>query len=336
MVARGDASEHPVLLVDHFLRDAAEIDVDVVADHTGAVVVGGVMEHIEEAGIHSGDSACALPPYSLAPKIIDEIKDQARRIAAELGVVGLMNAQFAVQDGVVYVLEVNPRASRTVPFVSKATGVALAKIAARCMVGKTLAEQGVVETLPPHVAVKEAVFPFAKFPGVDTILGPEMRSTGEVMGIDASFAVAFAKSQLAAANALPEKGRAFLSVRAEDKQALVPLAQKLAALGFALVATRGTAASLAGAGLTVEEINKVREGHPHCVDEMANGTIHLVINTTAGSDEIRDSFSLRRTALLKNISYFTTLRAAQAAVDGIASLRAGSPGVRSLQEYHRR
>jgi carbamoyl-phosphate synthase large subunit len=337
-VARGDASEHPTLLVDEFLRDAVEVDVDCVADQTGAVVIGGLMEHIEEAGIHSGDSACALPPYSLAPETIREIEAQAAAIARELGVVGLMNAQFAVQDGAVYVLEVNPRASRTVPFVSKATGVPLAKIAARVMVGKTLAELGVPATLAPrgHVAVKEAVFPFVKFPGVDTILGPEMRSTGEVMGIDAEFPVAFAKSQLAAGNALPESGRAFLSVRNEDKAALVPLARRLHEMGFALVATRGTAAHLQAAGLPVEVVNKVIEGRPHCVDRIVNGEIALVVNTTAGAQEIRDSFSLRRSALQRSVSYFTTMRAAGAAVDGIARMRDRAAGVRSLQEYHSR
>jgi carbamoyl-phosphate synthase large subunit len=336
-IARGDASEHPVLLVDEFLRDAVEVDVDVVADRTGAVVVGGIMEHIEEAGIHSGDSACALPPYSLAPAVIEEIGTIARAIARELGVVGLMNAQLAVQDGRVYVLEVNPRASRTVPFVSKATGVPLAKIAARLMVGRTLAELGIPDepTRIPHVAVKESVFPFVKFPGVDTILGPEMRSTGEVMGIDAAFPLAFAKSQLAAGNALPARGRAFLSVKDGDKEAVVGIARRLLDIGFRLVATRGTAARLAAAGLPVETTHKVMEGRPHCVDEILSGTIDLVVNTTAGAQEIRDSFSIRRSALQKSVSYFTTIRAAQAAVDGIAAEKARAAGVTPLQEYHR-
>jgi carbamoyl-phosphate synthase large subunit len=335
-VARGDASEHPVLLVDEFLRDAVEVDVDVVADRTGAVVVGGIMEHIEEAGIHSGDSACALPPYSLAPAVIEEIGTIARAIARELGVVGLMNAQLAIQDGKVHVLEVNPRASRTVPFVSKATGVPLAKIAARVMVGKTLAELGVPAepTRIAHVAVKESVFPFVKFPGVDTILGPEMRSTGEVMGIDSAFPLAFAKSQLAAGNGLPAAGRAFLSVKDGDKEALIGIARRLAELGFRLVATRGTAAHLRAAGLTVETTHKVMEGRPHCVDEILSGTIDLVVNTTAGAQEIRDSFSIRRSALQKSISYFTTIRAAQAAVDGIGAGPARGAGVAPLQEYH--
>jgi carbamoyl-phosphate synthase large subunit len=336
-VARGDASpEHPTLLVDQFLRDAVEVDVDVVADATGAVVVGGVMEHIEEAGIHSGDSACSLPPYTLPPEVIDIIKTQARAIARELGVVGLMNAQFAVQDARVYILEVNPRASRTVPFVSKATGVPLAKVAARVMVGRTLAELGVEEPAIRHVAVKESVFPFVKFPGVDTLLGPEMRSTGEVMGLDDDFAMAFAKSQVAAGNALPAGGRAFLSVRDDDKDALLPIARRLHELGFTLLATRGTAAFLRAAGLAVDEVNKVTEGRPHCVDRMVNGDIELVVNTTAGAQAIRDSFSLRRTALLRGIAYFTTLRGARAAVEGISAVRARTAGVKPLQQYHAR
>jgi carbamoyl-phosphate synthase large subunit len=330
--ARTDVPEHPVLLVDQFLRDATEVDVDVVADRTGAVVVGGIMEHIEEAGIHSGDSACALPAYSLPKPILAAIAQQASAIARELGVIGLMNAQFAVQDGKVYVLEVNPRASRTVPFVSKATGVPLAKIAARVMVGRTLAEMGVEERAIRHVAVKESVFPFVKFPGVDTVLGPEMRSTGEVMGIDRDFAQAFAKSQIAAGNALPTSGCAFLSVRNEDKPGLLPVARRLVELGFRLMATRGTAAVLEEAGLSVDRVNKVLEGRPHCVDRMLAGDVQMVVNTTAGAQELRDSFSLRRTALQRGIAYFTTLRAAQAAAAGIAAQSKSS--VRPLQDYY--
>jgi carbamoyl-phosphate synthase large subunit len=326
--------EHPVL-VDHFLHDAVEVDIDCVGDATGAVVVAGIMEHIEEAGIHSGDSACALPPYSLPAKIVEEIKTQARAIARELGVVGLMNAQFAVQSGTVYVLEVNPRASRTVPFVSKATGVPYAKIAARVQIGRTLAELGVSERTIHHVAVKESVFPFVKFPGVDTLLGPEMRSTGEVMGIDADFAAAFWKSQVGAGNALPRGGRAFLSVRDSDKAALTPVARQLAALGFTIVATRGTAAHLRAAGLAVEEANKVREGRPHIVDSIESGEIALVVNTTGGTQDVKDSYSLRRTALHRGVAYFTTIRGAQAAVAGIAAFAKVSPGVRPLQDYHK-
>jgi carbamoyl-phosphate synthase large subunit len=335
-IARGDASEHPSLLVDQFLRDAVEIDVDVIADATGAVLVGGIMEHIEEAGIHSGDSACALPPYSLPDEIQNEIAAQVTAIARELGVVGLMNAQFAVQDGKVYILEVNPRASRTVPFVSKATGVPLAKLAARVMAGRTLAELGVAQAdlRPRQVAVKEAVFPFVKFPGVDTILGPEMRSTGEVMGIDDDFGAAFAKSQLAASNALPTGGRAFLSVRNADKDAVVAVARRLVEMGFTVVATRGTAARLEAAGIAVTPVLKVGEGRPHCVDMMVSGEIAFVVNTTEGAKEIRDSFSLRRTALQRAISYFTTIRGAEAALAGIEAMRARPATPRALQEYH--
>jgi carbamoyl-phosphate synthase large subunit len=305
------------LLIDQFLADAVELDVDVVADRTGAVVIGGVMEHIEEAGIHSGDSACALPPYSLDDATLHKIKRHARALAVELGVVGLMNAQFAVLGGDVYVLEVNPRASRTIPFVSKAIGVPLAKVAAKVMAGKTLAELGVTEVAPRHVSVKEVVFPFMKFEHVDTILGPEMRSTGEVMGIDLDFPRAFAKSQLAAGMALPTGGTAFLSVRDSDKAPVTELARRLAALGFDLVATHGTAAYLRQHGLEVRGLNKVLEGRPHCVDAIENGEIAFVINTTEGVQSTLDSQSLRRAALVGSIAYFTTLRGASAAVEAI-------------------
>ncbi|NVB80055.1 MAG: carbamoyl-phosphate synthase large subunit, partial [Kofleriaceae bacterium] len=321
------------LLVDQFLDEAVELDVDVVADKTGAVVVGGVMEHIEEAGIHSGDSACSLPPYSLPADIIDEVKRQARLLAIELGVVGLMNVQFAVHDGEVYVLEVNPRASRTIPFVSKAIGKPLAKIAAKIMAGKTLAELGLVEIEPRHVSVKEVVFPFVKFEGVDTILGPEMRSTGEVMGIDSDFPRAFAKSQLAAGMKLPTKGVAFLSVRELDKPAIVTVARRLVNLGFSLVATHGTAAILRKAGLEVRGINKVLEGRPHCVDAMDNHEIDFVINTTEGAQAIQDSQSLRRACLMNGIAYYTTLRAAKAALEAIAVEKRNDMRVQALQRY---
>jgi carbamoyl-phosphate synthase large subunit len=321
------------LLVDQFLDEAVELDVDVVADHTGAVVVGGVMEHIEEAGIHSGDSACALPPYSLPTDILQEVRRQARLLATELGVVGLMNVQFAVLAGDVYVLEVNPRASRTIPFVSKAIGKPLAKIAAKIMAGKTLAELGLTELEPRHTCVKEVVFPFVKFEGVDTILGPEMRSTGEVMGIDSDFARAFAKSQLAAGMKLPTKGVAFLSVRELDKPQLVEIARRLVNLGFSLVATHGTAAYLRNAGLVCEGINKVLEGRPHCVDAMDNHEIDFVINTTEGAQAIVDSQSLRRACLMNAIAYYTTLRAARAALEAIAVEQRGELGVRPLQAY---
>ena len=321
------------LLVDQFLADAVELDVDVVADHTGEVVVGGVMEHIEEAGIHSGDSACSLPPYSLPADLIDEVKRQARMLAKELGVIGLMNTQFAIHAGEVYVLEVNPRASRTVPFVSKAIGKPLAKIAAKVMAGRTLAELGMVEVEPRHVSVKEVVFPFVKFEGVDTILGPEMRSTGEVMGIDSDFARAFAKSQLASGTQLPKGGTAFLSVREADKAHIAEIGRRLVTLGFKLLATHGTAAVLRAAGLSAAGINKVLEGRPHCVDAMDNREIQFVINTTEGAQAIIDSQSLRRAALMNGITYFTTLRGARAALEAIAVARRGDMRVQSLQKY---
>jgi carbamoyl-phosphate synthase large subunit len=322
------------LLVDQFLADAVELDIDVVADRTGDVVVGGVMEHIEEAGIHSGDSACALPPYSLPPELGQEVRRQARAVARELGVVGLMNMQVAVFEGEIYVLEVNPRGSRTVPFVSKAVGVPLAMIAARVLVGRTLAELGVREVEPAHVSVKESVFPFVKFEGVDTLLGPEMRSTGEVMGIDHSFAHAFYKSQEAAGNRLPGGGTAFLSLRHADKEAGVDVARRLRELGFELCATHGTAERLRAAGLVVRGLNKVNEGRPHCVDAMESGDINLVVNTTEGRQAIADSHSLRRAALLQHISYFTTMRAARAAVEAIAAHAREGLRVAPLQSYH--
>jgi carbamoyl-phosphate synthase large subunit len=321
------------LLVDQFLADAVELDVDVIADHTGAVIVGGVMEHIEEAGIHSGDSACSLPPYSLPADIVDEVKRQARVLATELGVVGLMNTQFAIHAGEVYVLEVNPRASRTVPFVSKAIGKPLAKIAAKVMAGKTLAQLGMTEIEPRHVSVKEVVFPFMKFDGVDTILGPEMRSTGEVMGIDSDFSRAYSKAQLASGTRLPTSGTAFLSVREADKPHVVEIGRRLHTLGFKLLATHGTAAVLRAAGLAAVGINKVLEGRPHCVDAMDNREIQFVINTTEGAQAIIDSQSLRRAALMNNITYFTTLRGARAALEAIAVARRGDMRVQSLQKY---
>jgi carbamoyl-phosphate synthase large subunit len=331
----GDEEKNPLLL-DRFLSDAVEVDVDAVSDGK-QTIIGAVMEHIEEAGIHSGDSACALPPYSLKPEIIDRICRQVRALAAELGVVGLMNAQFAIQGDDVYLLEVNPRASRTVPFVSKVTGQPLAKIAARVMVGRTLAELGVRELTPPHVAVKEAVFPFVKFPGTDTILGPEMRSTGEVMGIDRDFPIAFYKAQLAAGTNLPSSGRVFISVRDEDKPAALEIARTLHKLGFAILATHRTAAYFKEHGVPADGINKVLQGHPHCVDAILNGEVAMVVNTTVGAQAIRDSFSIRRSALTKEVPYFTTIAAARAAALAIGSLGArgrGALDVRALQEYH--
>jgi carbamoyl-phosphate synthase large subunit len=328
--------EDAPILIDQFLPDAIEVDVDVVADGQD-VIVGGVMEHIEEAGIHSGDSACCLPPHSLSPATVEAIKTQARALARELDVRGLMNVQFAVpRDGRgIFILEVNPRASRTVPFVSKVTGVPLAKVAARISVGRTLREMGIKEVTPKHVAVKEAVFPFAKFAGVDTILGPEMRSTGEVMGIDTSFAAAFGKSQLGAGTKLPTRGSVFLSVQDSDKPGAVAVAKGLTAMGFEILATVGTYQFLRDKGIAVERVNKVREGRPHCVDRILDGGIHLVINTTSGPAAIQDSFPIRRNALLRGIPYYTTLSAASAAVGAIAELRAGKMTVRSLQEYQR-
>jgi carbamoyl-phosphate synthase large subunit len=322
------------ILIDKFLDDAIEIDVDAICDGTD-VVIGGIMEHIEEAGIHSGDSACSLPPYSLSEDIIAAVKEQTTALALELGVVGLLNIQFAIQQGVIYVLEVNPRASRTVPFVSKVIGVPLAKLAARVMAGKTLRALGFTREVDvPYRAVKEAVFPFIKFPGVDTVLGPEMKSTGEVMGLDTSFGRAFAKSQTSVDSSLPRAGRAFISVRDRDKPAAVRLAQELVALGFHVVATEGTATAITAAGLTVERVNKVKEGRPHIVDLMTNGGIQLVINTPVGKSSLADSYSMRRTALTLNIPYCTTIPGAFAAVRGIRALREQEFEVCSLQEYH--
>jgi carbamoyl-phosphate synthase large subunit len=325
------SGKNPVL-IDSYLQDAIEVDVDALADRE-SVHVAGIMEHIEEAGIHSGDSACSLPPYSLAPAMIDEIARQTEALARALGVVGLMNVQFAIKDGEVYVLEVNPRASRTVPFVAKATGVPIAKIAARVMAGEKLAGFGLRRTRLDHVAVKEAVFPFARFPGSDVILGPEMKSTGEVMGLDRDFAHAFAKAQLGANSNLPVAGRVFVSVRDRDKAALAGPSRKLAEMGFRLVATRGTAAYLRAQGLVVEEVKKVLEGRPHIVDEMKNGDIQLVLNTTEGVQAISDSFALRQQALLGGIPYYTTVAGARAAVEAIAALKAGALEVAPLQSY---
>jgi carbamoyl-phosphate synthase large subunit len=326
------ASEDRPVLVDRFLESATEVDVDALCD--GAeVVVGGVMEHIEYAGVHSGDSACCLPPHSLKPGVIDEIMRQTEVMALELKVVGLMNVQFAVLGDEVYVLEVNPRASRTVPFVSKATGVPLAKIAARLMLGKTLRELGVKGNLhPDHVSVKEAVFPFGKFPGVDTLLGPEMKSTGEVMGVDRNFPMAFAKSQLAAGNALPLQGNAFVSVRDKDKAAIVGVARTLVENGFGLVATRGTADELARHGIVSEVVKKHYEGEPNVLNLMNAGRIAMVINTHEGSLSTRDSYEIRRTALARGVPYFTTLSAAVAAAQGIGEIRERDMDVAALQD----
>ncbi|MGH7266141.1 MAG: carbamoyl-phosphate synthase large subunit, partial [Candidatus Rokuibacteriota bacterium] len=328
------APEHPIL-IDKFLEDALEIDVDALADGRD-VYVGGVMEHIEKAGIHSGDSACALPPYSIGDDQVARLRTETRALALELGVVGLLNIQFAIRHETVYVLEVNPRASRTVPFVSKAIGIPLAKLATRVLLGATLRELALSEPPElPHVAVKEAVFPFVKFPGVDVILGPEMRSTGEVMGLDREFPVAYLKSQLAAGSPLPREGRVFLSVRNRDKRGLVPIARNLYELGFRLVATQGTAKVLERNGMRVDVINKVAEGwRPNIVDLMKQGDVRLVINTPEDGRARRDSYLIRRTAVMQSIPYYTTIEGAQAALAAIEAQRAGPLRVKPLQAYY--
>ena len=330
-----DASpEHPVL-IDKFLEDAFELDVDAVADATGAVVIGGVMEHIEEAGIHSGDSSCVVPPYLVPDRHLTTIRDYTRRVARALNVIGLVNAQFAIKDETVYVLEVNPRASRTVPYLSKATGVPLAKIAARVMVGKTLSDLGLIDDLEvAGVFVKAPVFPFVRFPGVDTILGPEMKSTGEVMGGAATFGAAYAKAQLAAGNRLPREGTAFISVNDEDKASAVPIARDLAELGFSLLATHGTAAYLRAHGLEVELVFKVNEGRPHTADRLLNHDIDLVINTPLGRESFFDDRTLRRIATVLCVPCVTTLTGAAATVSAIRALREETLDVRPLQDYH--
>jgi carbamoyl-phosphate synthase large subunit len=331
------SNDSPVLL-DHFLSNAIECDVDCVRDREGAVFIGGVMEHIEQAGVHSGDSACSLPPYYLKPETVAEIKRQTAAMANALHVVGLMNVQFAIKEtaegDVIYVLEVNPRASRTVPFVSKATGIQLAKVAARCMAGDTLAQQGITkEVTPPYFSVKEAVFPFVKFPGVDTILGPEMKSTGEVMGVGKTFGEAFVKSQLGAGVTLPTKGKVFLTVKNADKQRAVAVAKELVAMGFVLCATRGTAAAISEAGIEVQLVNKVTEGRPHIVDMIKNGEIAMVINTVEERrNAIADSRAIRTSALLARVTTFTTIFGAEAAVEGMKSM--GHMDVHSVQELH--
>jgi carbamoyl-phosphate synthase large subunit len=326
--------EHPIL-VDKFLEDALEIDVDAIADGQ-RVVVGGVMEHVEKAGVHSGDSACALPPYSLGDDQIERIQAQARALATELGVIGLLNIQFAIKNEQIFVLEVNPRASRTVPFVSKAIGVPLAKLATRVMLGDTLAGLGFGEEREVrHIAVKEAVFPFIKFPGVDTILGPEMKSTGEVMGIDHDFRKAYVKSQLSAGSPLPTSGKVFVSVKNRDKRAVLQISKRLAEMGFSLVATIGTAKLLQRQGMTVETVYKVNESYrPNIVDLMKRGEIALVFNTPEDGRARKDSYLIRRTAVTQNIPYYTTVDGAQAAIGGIEALLKGEISVKALQEYH--
>jgi carbamoyl-phosphate synthase large subunit len=328
------ASEARPVLVDRFLEDAIEMDVDAISDGE-TVVIGGIMEHIEEAGVHSGDSACSLPPHSIPEETIAEIARQTRAMAAELSVVGLMNVQFAIQKGVIFILEVNPRASRTIPFVSKAIGVPLAKLAAKVMAGRKLAELGFLHGIvPEHICVKESVFPFIKFPDVDPLLGPEMKSTGEVMGIDRNFGTAFAKAQIAAGMNLPRSGKVFVSVRDEDKKGVLPAIRMLHDHGFSIVATRGTASFLAGNGVPASEVPKINEGRPNVADLIKNGEIALVINTPLGAQSKADSYYIRRTSLVYNIPYFTTLAAARAVAHAISNLIGDELGVRSLQEYH--
>jgi len=331
------SNDSPVLL-DRFLSNAIECDVDCVRDSSGAVFIGGVMEHIEQAGVHSGDSACSLPPYYLKAETVAEIKRQTTAMAQGLNVVGLMNVQFAIQEAdgkdIIYVLEVNPRASRTVPFVSKATGIQLAKVAARCMAGQTLAAQGITkEVVPPYFSVKEAVFPFVKFPGVDTILGPEMKSTGEVMGVGKTFGEAFVKSQLGAGTKLPTSGKVFLTVKNADKPRAVDIARQLVALGFELVATKGTAAAIEAAGVPVKVVNKVTEGRPHIVDMIKNDEIVMVINTVEERrNAIADSRAIRTSSLLARVTTFTTIFGAEAAVEGMQHMN--QLDVISVQEMH--
>ncbi|MCK4674407.1 MAG: carbamoyl-phosphate synthase large subunit, partial [Gammaproteobacteria bacterium] len=329
------SNDAPVLL-DRFLDDAVEVDVDAICDGED-VLIGSIMEHIEQAGVHSGDSACSLPPYSLSAEVQDQLREQTRQLALKLGVVGLMNIQFAIQftdeSFNIYLLEVNPRASRTVPFVSKATGVPLAKIAARCMAGKSLKEQGVTkEVVPKTFAVKESVFPFVKFPGVDPLLGPEMKSTGEVMGVGETFGMAFAKAQLGAGVDLPTKGRVFISVRERDREHAVSLGRELVAKGFELVATSGTGSALQAAGIEFKQVNKVYEGRPHIVDMIKNGDIALILNTTEGKKAIQDSYTIRSSALQHKVSYTTTIAGANATVRALDYLAVNA--VTKLQHLH--
>ena len=327
--------DHPIL-VDKYLADAIEVDVDAISDGQD-VIIGGVMEHIEEAGIHSGDSACSIPPYSLAPAIVDEIKLQAKALAKELNVIGLMNVQFAVKENEVYILEVNPRASRTIPYVSKAIGVPLIKFAAKIMLGDTLKGLGMTgEVEISHLAVKEAVFPFDKFPGVDVILGPEMKSTGEVMGIDEDFGLAYAKAQMSSNNRIPTSGTIFISVKDQDKSHIIEIARKLKDLKFRLVATRGTANYLQNAGITVEMINKLTEGRPHIVDMIKNGQINFIINTPEGAQSQKDSMYIRRSALQYRVPYTTTISGARAVIMAVEMLLKKELNIKSIQEYHKR
>ena len=320
-------------MLDRFLEDAIEIDIDAICDGE-QVVIGAIMQHIEQAGVHSGDSGCSLPPFSLCDEIQEKLMEQAKKMAYGLNVIGLMNTQFAIQNNDIYILEVNPRASRTVPFVSKATGIPLAKIAARVMVGESLKQIGITEqVIPPYYSVKEAVFPFIKFPGADPILGPEMKSTGEVMGVGKTFGEAYAKAQLAESVILPLKGTALMSVRNRDKDEVIKLAKILVQRGFSLVATHGTAKSLAEAGIECKRVNKVREGRPHIVDMIKNAEIDLIVNTTEGKRAILESSSIRAEAVKKQITYYTTLGAAIATCEALEHINDSE--VNRLQDLHR-
>jgi carbamoyl-phosphate synthase large subunit len=333
MTAIGGAGlEHPVL-IDKFLKDAIEIDVDAICDGI-RTVIGGIMEHVEEAGIHSGDSCCVLPPHTLSTALIQEIKRATKAMAEELGVIGLMNVQFAIKDNELYVLEVNPRASRTVPFVSKATGVPLAKLATKVMMGATLEDLGLTtEVTIKHWAVKEAVFPFDRFEKVDTLLGPEMKSTGEVMGIDDNLGLAIAKAQLAAGSKVPLSGNVFISVRDGDKAAIIPVAKALVDLDFTIFATIGTASCLQEAGVSCQLINKISQGRPHILDKVQDREISWIINTSLGKRTTEDSYSIRRAALDYHIPYTTTASGAGALVKGIRELKNNQPGVQPVQYF---
>jgi carbamoyl-phosphate synthase large subunit len=330
-----DASPENPILIDKFLEDAFEFDVDAVADATGAVVIGGIMEHIEEAGIHSGDSSCVVPPFICPERHLNTIREYTRKLARALNVVGLMNVQYATKNDVVYVLEVNPRASRTVPYLSKAAGVSLAKVAAKVMAGRTLADLGLTSDIEVSgVFVKSPVFPFVRFPGVDTILGPEMKSTGEVMGGSTNFGVAYAKAQLSVGQRLPERGTAFVSVNNDDKANLVPIARDLAELGFKLLATRGTAVYLRAHGLDVDVVFKVNEGRPNIADEIVNKTVDLIVNTPLGRESFFDDRAVRRAAMMHEVPCITTLTGAAAAVSAIRAIREQFVSVRALQDYY--
>ncbi len=333
MIAIGGTSlEHPIL-IDKFLKDAIEIDVDAICDGR-RTIIGGIMEHIEEAGIHSGDSACVLPPHTLSPALIEEIKAASRAMAEELGVIGLMNVQYAVQNNVLYILEVNPRASRTVPFVSKATGVPLAKLATKVMMGMTLEELGLTQEVEiSHWAVKEAVFPFDRFANVDTLLGPEMKSTGEVMGIDDNLGLAIAKAHLAAGGALPLSGNVFISVRDSDKPAILPVARALAAMDYTIFATSGTAAFFTENGVHCENVNKISQGRPHILDKIQDRQISWIVNTSLGKRTTEDSYSIRRAALDFHISYTTTATGAAAVVKAMQEMKRNTIGVQPVQYF---